>query len=97
MGGRLKFVDPPFDVAFSLEGVTRKQKIDQNDIMRELFDIGMGGNFYAQVIHVPEECPEEELSTVYLYEPDEAAKIFAQMCGYTLLDRSGKVITGGKL
>ena len=29
-----------------------------------------------------------------LYEPEEAAKIFAQLCGYTLLDQNGRVITG---
>lgn len=70
------------------------QKIDQNDIIRELFDLGMGGSFYAQVVKVPEEYPVEDLSTVLLYEPEKAAKIFAQLCGYTLLDKSGRVVTG---
>lgn len=32
--------------------------------------------------------------TVLLYEPEEAAKIFAQLCGYTLLDKNGRVVTG---
>ena len=63
-------------------------------LIRELFDLGMGGSFYAQVVKVPEEYPAEDLSTVLLYEPEEAAKIFAQLCGYTLLDKNGRVITG---
>ena len=43
---------------------------------------------------MPEEYPEEELLDVDLYEPEVAAKIFAQLCGYTLLDQNGRVITG---
>lgn len=91
----LKLVDDvPEGAAFRLDGKTKKQKIDQNDIIRELFDLGMGGSFYAQVVKVPEECPAEDISAVLLYEPEEAAKIFAQLCGYTLLDQNGRVITG---
>lgn len=51
-------------------------------------------NIKAQVVKVPGEYPAEDLSTVLLYEPEEAAKIFAQLCGYTLLDQNGRVITG---
>ena len=94
IGDHLKLAsEMPTEAAFRFEGKTRKQKIDQNDIIRELFDLGMGGSFYAQVVKVPEEYPEEELLDVDLYEP-EAAKIFAQLCGYTLLDQNGRVITG---
>lgn len=95
VGDHLKMAeDVPEGAAFCFEGKTKKQKIDQNDIIRELFDLGMGGSFYAQVVKVPEEYPEEELLGVDLYEPEAAAKIFAQLCGYTLLDRNGRVITG---
>ena len=48
----------------------------------------------AFCFEVPEEYPVEDLSTVLLYEPEKAAKIFAQLCGYTLLDKSGRVVTG---
>jgi hypothetical protein len=54
----------------------------------------MIGNHLKLVENVPEEYPAEELSAVLLYEPEEAAKIFAQLCGYTLLDQNGRVITG---
>lgn len=95
IGDHLKLVENvPEGTAFCFDGKTKKQKIDQNDIIRELFDLGMGGSYYAQVVKVPEECPSEELSAVLLYEPEEAAKIFAQLCGYTLLDQNGRVITG---
>lgn len=95
IGDHLKLASEiPTEAAFRFEGKTRKQKIDQNDIIRELFDLGMGGSFYAQVVKVPEEYPEEELLDVDLYEPEAAAKIFAQLCGYTLLDQNGRVITG---
>ena len=87
IGDHLKLVENvPEGVAFCFDGKTKKQKIDQNDIIRELFDLGMGGSYYAQVA--------EDLSAVLLYEPEEAAKIFAQLCGYTLLDQNGRVITG---
>lgn len=95
IGDHLKLVENvPEGTAFCFDGKTKKQKIDQNDIIRELFDLGMGGSFYAQVVKVPEEYPAEDLSTVLLYEPEEAEKIFAQLCGYTLLDKNGQVITG---
>ena len=95
IGDHLKLApEMPTEAAFRFEGKTRKQKIDQNDIIRELFDLGMGGSFYAQVVKVPEEYPAEGISAVLLYEPEEAAKIFAQLCGYTLLDQNGRVITG---
>lgn len=91
----LKLVENvPEGAAFCFDGKSKKQKIDQNDIIRELFDLGMGGSFYAQVVKVPEEYPVEDLSTVLLYEPEETAKIFAQLCGYTLLDKNGRVVTG---
>ena len=91
----MKSVDEmPTMAAYRFVGKTSRQKIDQNDIIRELFDLGMGGSFYAQVVKVPEEYPAEDLSAVLLYEPEEAAKIFAQLCGYTLLDQNGRVITG---
>lgn len=95
IGDHLKLApEMPTEAAFRFEGKTRKQKIDQNDIIRELFDLGMGGSYYAQVVKVPGEYPAEDLSAVLLYEPEEAAKIFAQLCGYTLLDKNGRVITG---
>lgn len=95
IGDYLKSVDDmPTEAAFRFEGKTRKQKIDQNDIIRELFNCGMGGSFYGMVIHVPEEWPDENLLSVDLYEPENAAKIFAQLCGYTLLDRNGRLVTG---
>lgn len=79
IGDYLKLVENvPEGTAFCFDGKTKKQKIDQNDIIRELFDLGMGGSYYAQVVKVPE----------------EAAKIFAQLCGYTLLNQNGRVITG---
>lgn len=97
IGDHLKLVDDnPNGAAFCFTGRTSKQKIDQNDIIRELFDLGMGGSFYAQVVKVPEEYPAEDFSAVLLYEPEDAAKIFAQLCGYTLLDQNGQVITGRK-
>lgn len=95
IGDHLKLVENvPERAAFCFDGKSKKQKIDQNDIIRELFDLGMGGSFYAQVVKVPEEYPVEDLSTVLLYEPEEAAKIFAQLCGYTLLDKNGRAVTG---
>lgn len=92
IGDHLKLVENvPEGTAFCFDGKTKKQKIDQNDIIRELFDLGMGGSYYAQVVKAPEEYPAEDLSAVLLYEPEEAAKIFAQLCGYTLLDQNGRL------
>lgn len=69
IGDHLKLVENvPEGAAFCFDGKSKKQKIDQNDIIRELFDLGMGGSFYAQVVKVPEEYPVEDLSTVLLYE-----------------------------
>lgn len=86
--------DPDVTMGVDRETGTVEPLTYQNDIIREIFDLGMGGSFYAQVVKVPEEYPAEDLSTVLLYEPEEAAKIFAQLCGYTLLDKNGRVITG---
>lgn len=98
IGDHLKLVENvPEGAAFCFDGKSKKQKIDQNDIIRELFDLGMGGSFYAQVVKVPEEYPVEDLSTVLLYEPEEAAKIFAQLCGYTLLDKTAEWLRAGCL
>ena len=56
IGDHLKLVENvPEGTAFCFDGKTKKQKIDQNDIIRELFDLGMGGSYYAQVVKVPEE------------------------------------------
>lgn len=91
----LKSVDEmPTMAAYRFVGKTSRQKIDQNDIIEDLFDLGMSGNFYAQVIQVPEEFPSEKISFVDLYEPEEAAKIFAELAHYTLLDTKGRVIVG---
>ena len=50
IGDHLKLVENvPEGAAFCFDGKSKKQKIDQNDIIRELFDLGMGGSFYAQV------------------------------------------------
>lgn len=58
IGDHLKLVENvPEGTAFCFDGKTKKQKIDQNDIIRELFDLGMGGSYYAQVVKVPEEYP----------------------------------------
>ena len=63
IGDHLKLVENvPEGAAFCFDGKTKKQKIDQNDIIRELFDLGMGGSYYAQVVKVPEEYPAEDLS-----------------------------------
>ena len=95
IGDHLKLVENvPEGTAFCFDRKTKKLKLDHNDIIRKLFALGMGGGYYAQVVKVPEEYPAEDLSTVLLYEPEEAAKIFAQLCGYTLLDKNGRVITG---
>lgn len=57
----LKSVDEmPTMAAYRFVGKTSRQKIDQNDIIEDLFDLGMSGNFYAQVIQVPEEFPSEK-------------------------------------
>lgn len=54
IGDHLKLVENvPEGAAFCFDGKTKKQKIDQNDIIRELFDLGMGGSYYAQVVKVP--------------------------------------------
>ena len=51
IGDHLKLVENvPEGAAFCFDGKSKKQKIDQNDIIRELFDLGMGGSFYAQVV-----------------------------------------------
>ena len=56
IGDHLKLVENvPEGAAFYFDGKTKKQKIDQNDIIRELFDLGMGGSYYAQVVKVPGE------------------------------------------
>ena len=45
IGDHLKLVENvPEGVAFCFDGKTKKQKIDQNDIIRELFDLGIGGS-----------------------------------------------------
>lgn len=42
IGDHLKLVENvPEGAAFCFDGKTKKQKIDQNDIIRELFDLGM--------------------------------------------------------
>lgn len=41
IGDHLKLVENvPEGTAFCFDGKTKKQKIDQNDIIRELFDLG---------------------------------------------------------
>lgn len=58
IGDHLKLVENvPEGAAFCFDGKTKKQKIDQNDIIRELFDLGMGGSYYAQVVKVPGGVP----------------------------------------
>ncbi len=63
-----------------------------SDVVRELFDQGMEGNLYAQLFKVPGEFPADEPNEVVLLEPEDAVKILADWCGYTLHDREGRPV-----
>jgi hypothetical protein len=70
-------------------------KVDQNDIAKELFELGMWGELYTVFIRTPDEFPEHDNPVTEVFAPDQAIKLLADWLGYTVLDRKGQVITGG--
>jgi hypothetical protein len=79
------------DFAFVPKG---NKKVDQNDVIQELFDIGMWGELYALFLRMPDEYPAN-LKVTEIYSAENAIKILGDWLGYTVLDRKGRVISGG--
>ena len=81
-------------VAFTFLPKKRNQRITFDAVERELFEIGMGGCFYGAVIRVPDEFPDEYRDSIDIYDTEEMAVIMAQLAGYTVYDRNGKLLCG---
>lgn len=65
-------------------------KVGYADALQELFDNGMNGNVYVQIVRVPEEFPAEADNNMELMEPEDACKILANLCHFKLFDQNGK-------
>ena len=65
-------------------------KVGYADALQELFDNGMNGNVYVQIVRVPEEFPAEADNNMELMEPEDACKILAGLCHFKLFDQNGK-------
>lgn len=95
IGEHLKTSDNlPSPVAWRFLPKRRGIRITVDDLERELFDYGMSGNMYALLLPIPEEYPGSFLPHIDLYEPEDACRILADWCHYTLLDATGKVLVG---
>lgn len=64
-------------------------KVGFADVLQELFDQGMSGNVYAQIFRVLDEFPVDADNNVELMEPEDACKLLAGWCGFSLYDRNG--------
>ena len=69
---------------------TKNGKVGYGDALMELFDQGMDGCLYVQIIRVPGEFPIYAQNTMELMEPEDACKILAEWCRYKLYDSKGK-------
>jgi hypothetical protein len=85
---------PPNDVSWRFYPKKRNEKIDLQAIEQELFSQGMENSLYAYLFKLGSEFPDRPLEHLDLYEPETACIILAQWCGYTVHDRSGKLLTG---
>jgi hypothetical protein len=79
------------DFAFVPKG---NKKVDQNDVIQELFDLGMWGEFYALFLRVPDEYPAD-LKVTEIYSAEQAIRILAQWLRWTVIDNNGQVIADG--
>lgn len=94
MIGEYARADNDWDECWRFRSVDGRKTLTVNDIRRELFENGMGGNIYAVVIKVPEEFPLKEDDEDYIDVIDDwqAAELFADACHYKLTDSLGKVV-----
>lgn len=83
---------PENPVSWRFLPMKKNGKVGFADAIQELFDQGMEGNMYAQLFRVPEEYPVHEQNTVELMEPEDACKILAEWCHFTLFDSKGNQI-----
>ena len=65
-------------------------KVCVHDIERELFEAGMAGEMYCVLIRVPDEFPTDDSGEALVFDPEHAAKVFAEWCRFKLYDRNGK-------
>jgi hypothetical protein len=85
---------PSGQISWSFLAKRRGNKISQDDVVTELFNCGMGGNFYCWIQRVPEELDAGVIETFDIYETDAAAEILAGLNYYTLYDNKGKLLVG---